>query len=64
MASINMPVSSCMCACVCGGLAAVLSSKEELTSTKRRVYLTEEACAEKTRRITDIQSGILSNVSD
>jgi len=53
-----------MCACVCGGLAAVLSSKEELTSTKRRVYLMEEACAEKTRRITDIQSGILSNVSD
>ena len=49
----------CECVCLCGeGRLAVLRNKEEIASTRRQVYLTEEACAEKTRQTTDAQSGM------
>jgi len=47
-----------------GGCAAVLRGKEELASTKRRVYLMEEAAAAKSCQTTDTQSGMYDNVPD
>jgi len=42
----------------------VLRGKEELASTKRRVYLMEEAAAAKSCQTTDTQSGMYDNVPD
>ena len=36
----------------------MVKSREELVSTRRRVCLVEEDCAEKTRHTVDAQSGI------
>jgi len=53
-----------VCVCVCdGGRAAVQRGNEELASTKRRVYLMEEACADKTRRTAESQSGMYCDCS-
>jgi len=41
----------------------VLRGKEELASTKRRVYLMEEAAAAKSCQTTDTQSGICTITS-
>jgi len=45
------------------GRATVVKSREELVSTRRRVCLVEEDCAEKTRHTVDAQSGMYSLTS-